>query len=768
MVSAHRLLVIDHQDSYTYNLVDLMATISATTPTVVEHREITAELVAAVRAGAYTHVVVSPGPGTPTRTQDFGATADIIRAAGDIPVLGVCLGLQGLAMLHGATIDRLPHPAHGQVCAIQHSGEGIFCGIRQPTTAVRYHSLQVTDLPQGRMRVHARTEDDVVMALNVLDEQGGPTNHWAVQYHPESVLTGHGPDLIRNFLALGDTAPSGSGSTCQSPVDSRSASIQYAQSQPAHQARPEYRFYHRQLNGYRADTAATFARLRARARTPDTDVAIWLDTSAPSSAGATGPTRSILAAHIGPLSQVVRYRATDEQLWVLTGSAADAGNFQQLRGNVLEYLQDHHLLTDATDLSHTAPGPVGFRGGWLGYFGYEAWQHITPGLLTAPRHRSQVPDGYWLRPQCFTVIEPDTVHLYAIGDPRLLDDLHQDLVPLGPQTDPPPAIDERLLSEDSSLTPPGDTGSWQLGDEQYLQAIDRIQEHLAAGDAYEVCLTDTYTQTVPEQLDTFALYCRLRQANPAPYSGYLCFDCFAGLELDRFGRTDHRLEILCSSPERFLTISKNAVGERIVESKPIKGTVARSADPERDRQIIAELATDEKTRAENLMIVDLLRHDLSRVAEPGTVRVPQLMNIETYATVHQMVSTITGRLAPQTSVAEVLEASFPGGSMTGAPKVRSLEIIDALEAGARGVYSGTIGWLGTQGEADLNIVIRTLVRHGSRVSIGAGGAIVADSNPRAELAERNLKAQVLITALNRAVQETTANSTRTRPKGERP
>ena len=193
------------------------------------------------------------------------------------------------------------------------------------------------------------------------------------------------------------------------------------------------------------------------------------------------------------------------------------------------------------------------------------------------------------------------------------------------------------------------------------------------------------------------------------------------------------VEVASASPERFLTVRG-----REVEAKPIKGTIAADQDP--------ALLKDAKTRAENLMIVDLLRNDLSRVCEPGTVRVPKLMAVESYATVHQLVSTITGQLRNDASAIDAVRATFPPGSMTGAPKLRTCEIIDQLETGPRGVYSGVVGYLGFDGQSDLSVVIRTAVRAAGEVTIGAGGAIVLDSDPAAELEERNLKAQSVLGA----------------------
>ncbi|HSK50891.1 MAG TPA: aminodeoxychorismate synthase component I, partial [Solirubrobacterales bacterium] len=268
------------------------------------------------------------------------------------------------------------------------------------------------------------------------------------------------------------------------------------------------------------------------------------------------------------------------------------------------------------------------------------------------------------------------------------------------------------------------------GREQYLADIVRSQAELAAGESSEVCLTDQISTDASP--DPFHLYKVLRRRNPAPFSSYL-----------RFGE----VAVVSSSPERFLSVDR----ERYVQARPIKGTVSRSDDPAEDAARREELAADEKTRAEHLMIVDLLRNDLGRVCEVDSVSVPHLMVVEPYATVHQVVSTVTGVLAPQRSGVECVRACFPGGSMTGAPKLRTMEIIDDLEDEARGVYSGGLGYFGLDGVVDLSIVIRTIVMRPGRTTIGAGGAIVMQSDPQDEFDEILLKARAPMRAIAEAV-----------------
>lgn len=265
---------------------------------------------------------------------------------------------------------------------------------------------------------------------------------------------------------------------------------------------------------------------------------------------------------------------------------------------------------------------------------------------------------------------------------------------------------------------------------EYLECIAQAQEAIAAGDTYEVCLTTTASGSA--LADPLGTYRQLRRTSPVPYGAFL-----------RFGN----LSILSASPERFLKVDCDGK----VSAKPIKGTRPRGATPEEDAALAADLASHPKDRAENLMIVDLLRNDLGRVCTPGSIRVPELFAVESFSHVHQLVSTIEGTLAPGAGAADLLAACFPGGSMTGAPKISTMDLIDALERRPRGFYSGAIGWLSPNGAADLSITIRTLVDDGRQCTFGVGGAIVADSVPEAEYEEILTKASALLEALNSTV-----------------
>lgn len=287
------------------------------------------------------------------------------------------------------------------------------------------------------------------------------------------------------------------------------------------------------------------------------------------------------------------------------------------------------------------------------------------------------------------------------------------------------------LSQYRSRNSQGSSGSVRLrhSGDAYLALISAAQRRIAAGDVYQLCLTNEIS--LESDLDPFEVFLRLRESNPAPYSCYL--------------RADH-ISIVCASPEQFLTAT--ADGE--LSSKPIKGTRRRGENGEEDLQIIDELRFNDKERAENLMIVDLMRNDLGRVSKVESVVVEKLFDVETYATVHQLVSTVKATLREGSTSVDAIRAAFPGGSMTGAPKIKAVEIIKELEAGDRGIYSGAIGYIGANGALELGMVIRTLVFNGSTVKIGVGGGITIDSDPQAELEETRLKAKALLGALDAA------------------
>jgi len=551
-------------------------------------------------------------------------------------------------------------------------------------------------VPQGfaAVRYHSLAVGAVPTALRVtawtadrvvmgLEHRTRPL--WGVQFHPESISTEHGRTIVRNFRDL-TRARRRSG-----PVAPRAARRPAAGVGVRHWAVDTW-----------CDPEAAFVALFG-----DREHAVWLDSSRVEH----GLARfSFMGAPDGPLGQVVRY---DVATRALTVDRAD-GREERQEG-VLDYCERElaRLRADAPDL------PFDFTCGFAGYLGYELKADCGGDLV----HRSRLPDAALAFCDRLIAFDHDQrrVHLVALADESGIAAADAWLAEAGRELEG--------LRAPAPVTPPA-PGALRFaardGRDAYLANIAACKHEICEGETYEVCLTTELHSD--GAVDPLAAYRALRARNPAPHAALL-----------RLGD----VSVLSSSPERFLRVGR----ERVVESKPIKGTAPRAAHPAEDAYRAAALRADDKSRAENLMIVDLVRNDLGRVCALGSVEVPALMAIESYATVHQLVTTVRGRLRDDASAIDCIRAAFPGGSMTGAPKLRTMEILDRLESGPRGVYSGALGFLSVNGTADLSIVIRTLVASPGGLQIGSGGAIVAASDPAAEHDEMLLKARAVLEAV---------------------
>jgi para-aminobenzoate synthetase len=453
--------------------------------------------------------------------------------------------------------------------------------------------------------------------------------------------------------------------------------------------------------------------------------AFWLDSSAVGKRGRF----SFMGDSEGPLGAVVLYNVTAGQVRVERGGAVEV--FDE---SIFDYLARElwRLRRLSVEL------PFDFDCGFAGCLGYE----LKADCDGDPAHRAATPDAAFVFADRLIAFDHQQRHTYLLSLVELEPELHQLLPLAGREVDAARSVTEaeRWIEETSrrlaalpslrELDADGE-GPVELRlarpRDRYLEDIAACKRHLEAGHSYEICLTDKIVADfAPEPL---GLYRQLRRANPAPFAAFL-----------RFGD----LTVLSSSPERFLRIGRDGW----VEARPIKGTAGRGATPAEDARLAGRLQADEKSRAENVTIVDLMRNDLGRVCEFGTVEVPELMRVETYETVHQLVSSVRGRLREGLGPLDCIRACFPPGSMTGAPKVRTMEIIDELEGEARGAYSGAIGFLGLSGGCDLGVTIRTIVIDGDSATIGAGGAIVMESDPEGELEEMLLKARAPIAAID--------------------
>ncbi len=409
--------------------------------------------------------------------------------------------------------------------------------------------------------------------------------------------------------------------------------------------------------------------------------------------------------------------------------------------------EKHNLIGYAFPNSGPLPA-LPFTGGAVGFFSYE----LCARLENINRHR---PDDLPAVPNCeFGFYDGIIAHEHATGrtwlvaNPVATSTAAEILARLRTalETPPPPQIKCNLLGYALARPQPDQFGEQPAVQQLpplaqtapqpvanfdfagYTAAIARIKAYIASGDVYQVNLTQRFATPLP--CPPYALYQRLRERSPAPFAAYLSFDA---------------VQVVSSSPERFLTVRG-----RQVETRPIKGTRPRAADPATDARLAAELLASEKDRAELLMIVDLERNDLGRVCAYGSVQVEKLWQLESHPTVHHLVATVSGTLRPEIDVIDCVAACFPGGSITGAPKIRAMEIIDELEPHRRHIYTGAIGYLGFDGNADLNIAIRTLTCVDGQAYYHVGGGIVWDSNPSAEYQETLDKGRAMHEALTQS------------------
>jgi len=361
----------------------------------------------------------------------------------------------------------------------------------------------------------------------------------------------------------------------------------------------------------------------------------------------------------------------------------------------------------------TRESDLPFLGGWFLYLGYELAAEIEPSLQL--HDDSQLPTAFavrcpvaiiydHLRQECSLVCEDDS----AIDAAQI----HRDVEQLG---------SKQSKLESRTITVTDDEP------EHFTTAVTNAKRHIAAGDVYQANLSRQWTVTVPETLRSESIYESLCTANPGPFAG-----------IARWQGTS----IISSSPERLVSVRKGEISTR-----PIAGTRRRGKDDATDEHLSSELFAHPKERAEHVMLIDLERNDLGRVCKAGTVEVDEMMVLESYAHVHHIVSNVRGTLRDDVTPGQAIAAVFPGGTITGCPKVRCMQIIDELELAPRGAYTGSFGYLNRDGSLDLNILIRTMVKHGNEITFRAGAGIVADSEPHAELDETRAKAEGMLRAL---------------------
>jgi len=678
-VKGTSVLLIDNYSSFSQNLVHYLAELTGQRPMVLAN-----DFDVPIHLDRFDAVVISPGPGTPLSEVDFGICSRIFQEEA-IPVLGICLGHQGLGTQWGAPLTLADEPFHGRSSEVCHQDDPLFQNIPNRFRATRYHSLILRSPLPADLRCIASTDTGEIMAIRHRERP-----HWGVQFHPESIATEYGHTLLANFCRLAREAAWSQRRQSRAPALAVSVP---AVSKPTGAVRWRVEF---EVIEDALEPDAVFETLYG-----DSPSAFWLDGSS---------TQSI--SYIGDASGPHGYHLSyDVDRGTVAFSMGREG--EVVCSNIFDYLDS---LLAQNVLCETDRPDLAFCGGLVGYFGYEA----KAALGAVNRHKSEWPDAQWSWVDRFIAYNHGSRRATLVA---LCPDSSSNATTLRWMTSMRTRLSQRAVRRKSWPSP---RLHWRDSSNRYLALIEKCQGHIRAGESYELCLT---TQLAGEaEVDGLELFRRMRASNPAAYAAYL--RCVG-------------LEIASASPECFLRIDSSGG----VESRPIKGTAPRDPDLTVDTALASSLVESEKERAENLMIVDLVRHDLARTCVVGSVEVVAFAALESYSSVHQLVSTVRGQLRPDATPLSCIAAAFPGGSMTGAPKKRSMELLDVLETGPRGPYAGSLGFLSMTGAAHLSIVIRSVLVELGRVHLGVGGAITALSNAPGELDEVHLKAKAQIDVL---------------------
>ncbi|CAO1628322.1 unnamed protein product [Parajaminaea phylloscopi] len=866
-----RILIVDHFDSYTLNILSLLSSI-ATNPEELDERIVvlahTHPLLSSqdsFRREVLPHfdaVILSPGPGSPDRAADFGFGLDYLRKAAEyqLPTLGVCLGHQGLAVAFGGSVKRALSIQHGRVSSLlfpdnDSQGQGLFAGISSGSKVTRYNSLTVelsnlpdclevtavaddlpnsVPVPAASDLIRSRAASPALIAATercILGLSHKELPLWGVQFHPESIESDQGAQMLYNFISLAEhwhaiRAPAKPPTASHIPPSIRRAGERNVAAGVTHRESP--------LLNTQSQAKATKPKLfrllehtfaasqQAQPMAPQTvferlfrrgngQSAIWLDSAR------VGDPQSNCSYMCRPSFQVSYCRLSSQDRAMIYSAETNLWSRQPLPAGMTFWSFVDAIQKDvqrSTEIpAKTEPCRNTFRGGFVGYWGYEM-KDESLGLqveetLSRGRSHKDPPDSEFAF--CPAVLQFDHVTsnwsasmlVRQCGDDDSASELNEALQQLenkvghkigltakearhwldAAQT----ALCADADSLSGSVTPPSASPDIlpplrPLDDElDYSLKVEAARALISQGESYELCLTTQFIGELPEARndysDHFDLYQALRNRNPAPYAAYIQLPDLP----PNWGGGQRGRAILSSSPERFLSQTKDGA----VEMKPIKGTVPRAGYGRGEDSLLAyhgadwiqsedarrckALEADIKERAENLMIVDLIRADLLSFCYPQSVVVPKLMKVESYQSVHQLVTTVRGQAKAGVSPVEAVQRCFPPGSMTGAPKRRSVTLLERLEGKRRlpkttqsphcaeteqtrswslrhrprGPYSGALGWIGFDGASDFSVVIRTAVIADQQVTIGAGGAITYLSDAGKEWVEVLHKVEAL-------------------------
>lgn len=716
------ILLIDSYDSFTFNLSTLVEKVTGAKVVTIHNDSLSAKELVEEILPLFDAIVVGPGPGSPEIPSDVGVLPALwaLSEKNLIPVFGVCLGFQSMVLGFGGDISRLNVVRHGQPGEIMHSGTSIFEGLPQKYLSTRYHSLCAARIPPILEELAWCTDgnDKIVMAAKHCQ-----LPLWGVQYHPESICSEQGEKIILNFWNQARQWSQSVGRVKKYDVRRYEDMLRYS-------IKPNPLF------GPKVSSSAVKGVVNGNHPTIGTLMVQWTgyDSSITMITDALDSPFVILGSGaypgrwsiIGVLEEGVtpvfsHYRTYHgDQVFVRKLGTSQETQYPLDRGTgIWGYLADFMAPKIKAYKNSELPTDCTFIGGLIGYFGYDS---------AAVGPRQPYPDSPVRRYADVSLVYVDRTILVDHKTNKVY------VVSLRPfDTDWIDLMMSTIKKTKKKPVPPiatslGEQPKVVLPDrEKYISKIDKAKEYLASGDSYELCLTAQTTISFPRPIDPYSLYKILLKRNPAPYSCFMNFDS----------------TLVGSSPERFMSWTKDGV----CEFRPIKGTVRKG--PKVTREIADKILNTPKERGENLMIVDLIRHDLNQLL--SNVRVSKLMTVEEYETVFQLVSVIQGDLPGDYKGLDLLAHSLPPGSMTGAPKIRSVEILEELEDHQpRGIYSGVAGYWSVHDEGDWSVIIRSAFSYAGdglkEWRIGAGGAITILSDSEEEWEEMKTKLESALQA----------------------
>lgn len=682
-----KVLLIDNYDSYTHILADYLWQFSGRYPVILKNDSLSINDIACLE---FDCIVISPGPGHPERESDFGVCHDLLLKYKHIPVLGVCLGHQGLAMVAGASVTLAPAPIHGKISRVVHNGDTLFKGIPSAFNVVRYHSLIVQpnanhENDSNGFDVIASTEsDNLIMGIKIRGR-----NHYGLQFHPESAATEFGENIIQNFIEI-----------CR--IDKQKRSVGKSKSIKCKHSAKKLLTHEIEW----VDPEQIFLKTSNESK-----YCYWLDSAQVSKKSRYSIYGLSNNAYELRGQQVFKWKGSDkfscnDSWFSILSEVCSELNWDSKQDN------------------------IPFKGGVVGFLGFEC-----ANLLALPIYKGgygEETDGFFIQAENYWLFDhwKNKVFLCSVTDSiskhkRFCNKARKVVEQIA--RSPQPSINfyqtqtvEKNWRNELEIT-------CSDSKESYMAKVHCIKDKLKHGETYEVMLSQEFL--VHNEAEPEYIYQILRKTNPSTYSSFIRGPNFA---------------VLSSSPECLFELKTNGS----VRSEPIKGT--RTVCTKKNEQVIQDLSNSEKERTELLMIIDLIRNDLAKVAEAGTTRVNQMYKVDTLPTLNQLVSVIKTKLRKDKNIVDLLHAVFPGGSITGAPKHRTMEIIRELESRRRGIYTGSIGFISHCGASHFNIAIRSLWASDKQVRFGVGGAIIADSDPEAEFFESLYKGYALLRAISLA------------------